>query len=189
MTKGNGAETPSSKIATALATLYLAIRFNGEVNGGRIDVSIYQRDVVIRTGGPDLLLPSFPEATLDDLGAGAGNIVQIALGASALSADEALLDVFGPLASIADPNLLGIRVMINQMRNAFAHNPWRPKWVIRKAYRRVYPIVLDDGVEFTFDATNLDGDGLMPDQFGDLKCWVDLLLHCERLVASHPDHV
>jgi hypothetical protein len=59
--------------------------------------------------------------------------------------------------------------MVNQLRNAFAHNPWRPKWKIcsQKA-RKSYPIELDDGTKFTFDVTSLDGDDLKPDQVGGL---------------------
>jgi len=43
MANGHGTETPANKLATAQATLELAIRLNAEVNTGRIDASIYQR--------------------------------------------------------------------------------------------------------------------------------------------------
>jgi hypothetical protein len=186
MTNGHGTETPASKMSTALATLGLAIRLNAEVNEGRIDVSIFQRGVTIHTGGAGLRLPESPEATQADLDHGIYNIVQIALGASALTADETLSQVFGSFGSTTEPNLLGIRVMVNQMRNAFAHNPWRPKWRIRHSFRKAYPIILDNGNEFIFDATNLDGDGLNPGQFGGLEGWVELLQRCERLVNENP---
>ncbi|OYQ04459.1 hypothetical protein [Pseudomonas mandelii] len=187
MSNGHGIETPASKIATALATLGLAIRLNAEVNQKRIDVSIFHRAVNIHTGGDGLRLPAYPQATQADLNDGIYNIVQIALSTSALTADEAMLQVFGPIASIKASNLLGIRIMINQVRNAFAHNPWRPRWVVYEKYRKAYQIVLDGGTEFTFDATSLDGNGLNPDQFGGLERWVEVLQQCERLVANHPD--
>lgn len=173
-------------MSTALATLGLAIRLNAEVNAGRIDVSIFQRGVTIHTGGEGLRLPESPETTQADLDHGIYNIVQIALSASALTADETLLQVFGSFDSSTEPNLLGIRVVVNQMRNAFAHNLWRPKWCIRKSLRKAYPIILDNGNEFTFDATNLDGDGLNPGQFGGLERWIEVLQHCERLVSDAP---
>lgn len=72
--------------------------------------------------------------------------------------------------------------MIHQLRNAFAHNPWRPKWVVFTKYKNTYPIALDDKTAFTFDATNLDGDGVKPEQVGGLEFWVKLLQYCERLV-------
>jgi hypothetical protein len=112
------------------------------------------------------------------------NLMLIALSASALTADETLDEVFGNLSTETDTNRLGIRVMVNQLRNAFAHNPWRPKWRVFKKYRNTYPIVLGDGTQITFDATNLDGDGVKPEQVGGLEFWVKLLQHCERLVSS-----
>jgi hypothetical protein len=52
--------------------------------------------------------------------------------------------------------------------------------VIFPQHRKSYPIELDDGSKFTFDATNLDGDGLKPDQVGGLEFWTKLLEHCAR---------
>jgi hypothetical protein len=74
--------------------------------------------------------------------------------------------------------------MVNQLRNAFAHSPWRPKWKVFSKYRNIYPITLDDGSSFTFDARSLDGDGVKSEQVGGLEFWVKLLQHCERLVSS-----
>lgn len=180
---GHGTETPANKIATAQATLGLAMRLSAEVEAGRIDKSIYSRSVTILTGGPGVRLPAFPQATVTDLKHGIFNIALIALSASALTVDEALDEVFGKVASDKDPSRVGIRVMVNQLRNAFAHNPWRPRWVVFAKYRSAYPIKLDDGSTFTFDATNLDGQLLKPEQVGGLEFWVKLLRHCEGLVT------
>jgi len=183
MANGHGIETPANKIATAQATLGLAMRLNAEVEAGRIDRSIYSRDVTIFTGGPGVRLPAFPEATATDLKDGMFNIVLIALSASALTVDETLDEVFGKAASDTDPGRVGIRVMVNQLRNAFAHNPWRPRWLVYAKYRNAYPITLDDGSTFTFDATNLDGQPVKPEQVGGFEFWVKVLRHCEELVA------
>lgn len=183
MTNGHGTETPANKLATAQATFGLAIRLNGEVSAGRIDESIFQREVKVITGGTGLALPAFPSGTPEDLKLGMFNLVLIALSASALTPDETLDEVFGTLSGESDANRLGIRVMVNQLRNAFAHNPWRPKWLVFPKYRNAYPIVLDDGSKFTFDATHLDGDGVKPEQVGGLEFWVKLLQHCEKIVT------
>jgi hypothetical protein len=182
MTNGHGIETPANKIATAQATLGLAVRLSGEVEAGRITTEMFRRGVTVHTGGAGLRLPPFPEGTDQDLRHGIFNIVLTALSASALSVDETLDEVFGNASTDTDPRLIGMRVMVNQLRNAFAHNPWRPKWVIFQKYRRSYPIELDEGSKFTFDATNLDGDGVKPEHVGGLEFWVKLLQHCERLV-------
>jgi hypothetical protein len=184
MANGHGIETPANKIATAQAVLGLAFRLNAEVTAGRIGVEIFRRNVTIITGDAGVVLPTFPEGTAEDLKLGSFNLVLISLSASALTADETLNEVFGKLSAEADFNRKSIRVMVNQLRNAFAHNPWRPKWVIFPKYQHAYPIVLDDGSTFIFDATSLDGDGVKPEQVGGLEFWTKLLQHCERLVGG-----
>lgn len=184
MANGHGTETPVNKIATAQAVLGLAFRLNSEVIAGRINPEIFKREVSIITGSSGVTLPAFPEGTDEDLKLGSFNLILIALSASALTMDETLEEVFGKLSTETDSNRLGIRVMVNQLRNAFAHNPWRPKWLVFQKYRNAYPINLDDGSIFTFDATLLDGDGVKPEQVGGLEFWVKLLQHCERLVSA-----
>lgn len=183
MTNGYGIETPANKIATALATLSLAFRLSDEVETGGINKEIFNREVSVHTGSTGMKVPVFADGTEEDLKFGIANIVLIALSASALTVDETLDEVFGNLASEQDPNKKGIRVMVNQLRNAFAHNPWRPKWVVFEKYRNIYPIELDDGSKFDFDARALDGDGIKPEHVGGLEFWVKLLQHCEKAVS------
>ena len=178
-----GLETPANKIATAQAVLSLTLRLSAEVHSGRIGADIYAHEVNVVTGNSGLLLRAAPESTIADLKAGMGNLNVIALSASALTLDETLDEVFGKLTNEKDPNLSSIRIMVYQLRNAFAHNPWRAKWLIFPKYRNYYSIVLDEGSKFTFNATNLDGKGVTPEQVGGLEFWVKVLQHCERLVS------
>lgn len=184
MTKGHGMETPANKIATAQAVLGLAFRLSAEVEAGRVNKEIFTREVIVHTGSKGVKVPVFPGGTEEDLKLGISNIVLIALSASALTADETLDEVFGDLATESDPNRKGIRIMVNQLRNAFAHNPWRPKWLVYQKYRNVYPIELCDGSKFEFDARTLDGNGIKPEHVGGLEFWVKLLQHCEKAVSS-----
>src|ERR1700730_171723 len=184
MTNGHGIETPANKIATAQAALGLAFRLSGDVEAGRITAEIFKRGVTVHTGGDGLELSPSPEKTDQNLKDEIFNIELNALSASALTVDETLEEVFGKAATDTDPTRIGIRVLVNQLRNAFAHTAWRPKWRIYPPYRKSYSIELDDGTTFTFDATSLDGDGLKPDQVGGLEFWMKLLQHCERLVGS-----
>lgn len=183
MANGIDIETPANKIATAQATFELAIRLNAEALAGRITSAIYAREVIVHTGGPGLRLPAFREGTSQDLQHGMSNIVLIALSASALTVDETLDEVFGEVGADSDAFRKGIRVLVNQLRNAFAHNPWRPRWLVFKQYQGVYPITLDDGSAFSFDSTHLDGQPIKPEDVGGLEFWIKLLQHCERLVA------
>lgn len=182
MTNGHGIETPANKIAVAQANLGIALRLNGEVEKDRITVEILKRGVTVHTGGAGVRLPP-SEETDQDLKDGIYNIVLNATGASALTVDETLDDVFGKASTDKDPARLGIRVMVNQLRNAFAHNPWRPKWVNSQKYRSNYPIELDDGSQFTFDAAILHGD-VKQEHVGGLEYWTKLLQHCEKLVRK-----
>lgn len=184
MSNGHGIDTPANRIATAQAVLGLAFRLNSEAIAGRIGTEIFSREVTVITGGTGVTLPAFPDGTDEDLKLGSFNLVLIALSASALTTDETLDQVFGKLSAETDTNRRAIRVMVNQLRNAFAHNPWRPKWLVFPKYQDVYPITLDDGSTFTFDATTLDGDGVKPEQVGGLEFWVKLLQHCGRLVGA-----
>ncbi|MGZ3814826.1 MAG: hypothetical protein ACXVA0_24040 [Mucilaginibacter sp.] len=183
MTSEYGIETPANKIATAKAILCLAIRLSGEVESGRITSEVYKHSVTVHTGGQGLILPAYTEGNDQDLKTGISNIVFVALYASALTLDETLLEMFGAIKDDKNSAQKGIRVMINQVRNAFAHNPWRPKWVIHKPYRASYTIELEDKSKFTFDATNLDGDGVKPEHVGGLEFWMRLVQHCEKLVS------
>lgn len=179
---GEGIETPANKIATAQAVLSLSIRLSAEVESGRVNAEIFKRDVRVLTGGKGLSIPAFPNATDVDLKHGIANIVLIALSASALTLDETLTEVFGNLPENCNQIHFGTRVMVKQLRNAFAHNPWRPKWMIYPKYRKTYSIVLTDGSKFNFDATHLHGDGVKPEQIGGLEFWVKVLQDCEEQV-------
>lgn len=182
---GSGTETPANKIATANATLALAIRLTADVEQQRITSEIYKREVTIHTDGPGLRLPASPESTDEDLRNGIFNFVLLSLGSSALTLDETMDEVFGQTSADADRNRAALRTMIHQLRNAFAHNPFRPKWVIFPKYRRRYLIVLDDGSEFNFDATNLDGKQIKAEDVGGLEFWVKVLQHCEKLAVKN----
>ena len=184
MSNGSGIETPRTKLATAQATLGLAIRINSEVVAGRLRTTFYQREVVIHTGGNGLLLPADYRAGKQDLLDGTQNLVVMALGASALTLDETLDEVFGKPDFDPEVARRGLRVMVNQLRNAFAHNPWRPRWVIWPKYRAVHAITLGATSLPSFDATNLDGAGVKPEDVGGLESWVKILQHCEGIVPT-----
>lgn len=176
-------EAPRLKISTAEAGLGFAIRISAEINAGRIDQSIYLQEIKIETGGKGLILPRDPAATQVDLRAAAQNHILLALSASALTTDETLTEVFGELTKETDTNRSAIRTMVKQLRNAFAHSPWRPRWKIYPKDRNRYPIMLDEQSTFVFDAILLDGDGVKAEQVGGLEFWVKVLQHCERAVS------
>lgn len=144
MANAPGIETPANKIATAQAVLSLTFRLYAEVIAGRIDCELFKRQVTVFTGNTGVVLPPFQNGTDEDLRLGSLNLVHVGLSASALTTDETLDEVFGELFADVDSNRTAIRVMVKQLRNAFAHNPWRPKWRVAAKYRHAYPIVLNE---------------------------------------------
>ncbi|WP_157826847.1 hypothetical protein [Macromonas nakdongensis] len=140
--------------------------------------------MTIVTGGNDLLLPRNYLAGRQDLLDGTQNLVIMALGASALTLDETLDEVFGKPDSDPDPSRHGLRIMVNQLRNAFAHNPWRPRWVIRPKYRSAYLVELGTTILTTFNATSLNGEGVKPEDVGGLESWIKVLQYCEGIVPA-----
>jgi hypothetical protein len=56
--------------------------------------------------------------------------------------------------------MVGIRVMVNQLRNAFAHRPWRPTWIFKQQHLGVFPVVLDDNSRYDFDTWAPNGQAL-----------------------------
>ncbi len=180
----SGSETPRTKIATAQAALGLAVRINATAVSGRLRSTLYERGVTIFTGGNNLLLPPDYLAGRQDLLDGTQNLVIMALGASALTLDETLDEVFGKPDCDPDSSRRGLRIMVNQLRNAFAHNPWQPRWVIRPRYRSIYIVALGTTTLTTFNATNLDGEGVKPEDVGGLESWIRVLQHCEGIVPA-----
>jgi hypothetical protein len=123
MSNGHGIETSASRLATAKASLALALRLYSEVEAGRIRRTLYEREVAVYTGGAGVLIPKYFAASAEDLKSGTFNFVILALGGSALIADETLDDAFGKLSADSEQSRQGLRILINQLRNAFAHNP------------------------------------------------------------------
>jgi len=183
LSNGTGIETPRSRIATAQATLSLAIRLNSEVLAGRIRSTIYQYAVRIITGGPGLVVPPDYSATRQDLYDGTQNLVLISLGASALILDETLDEVFGKPDTDAHDRI-ALRVMVNQLRNAFAHNPWRPRWTVWPKYRSVHRVMLGEIHLHDFDAIDLNGQAIKPEDVGGMESWVKVLQYCKRIVPE-----
>ena len=177
-------DSPANRIGVALAVIALAARLSRAVRVGQIDESIYQHALVLDGGGSTALhLPPHPEATKGDLLAGIDNIMLLAVSGSALTTDEVLTDVFDRFDPTSADSITGLRVMVSQVRNAFAHRPWQPSWNIKPAHRGVFEVALANGMRFEFDTRNLHGERLKPEDFGGIEFWVSLLQYCQNIVG------
>ena len=177
-------DSPAKKMETAQASFAFALRLFAEVEAGRITTDIYKQEARVETGGGEITVPPFDDVTEKDLQVAINNLLLTSLYSSAIVTDEVLFDVFGKNdPNDPDQSRNGFRVIVRQLRNAFSHTPWYPRWLIRDINeRKAFPIKLDDGTTFTFDATSLHGSGLKLCQIGGMEFWVKLLAHCERIV-------
>lgn len=182
------AETAAQKMETVRASFSFACRLYVDVCEGRITTEIYKRDAYVTTGGEGVYIPSFEDATDEDLKSAINNMLLVAFYSSAIATDQILCDIFdGNYLEDTDQSKKGIRVLVRLLRNAFSHNPWYPQWKISKNQRKSFPIKLDDGSCFSFDATKLHGSGIQPIQIGGVEFWIKLLAHCEHLVSKKPE--
>ena len=88
------------------------------------------------------------------------NLFIISMGGCIIATDEALVDKFGKFSkSLLEGNinnLVAIRALVFQIRNAFAHRPTAPEWRFNDPiYERVYRIVGSD-LDLTVDLRNLN---------------------------------
>ncbi len=182
MTFGYGIETPEGKIGAAGTSLSLALRLCAAASDGRLSPEIYAKGVIVASSAQTVRVPPEPEKTKDDLELETSNLVILALGASAVIVDEALDAKFGQKDPLQTTGLWAMRAMVYQLRNAFAHNPLRPKWSIKGKYHRQYQVEVE-GTKFLFDATALDGKPVDPGHIGDFHFWSHILDYSGRIVV------
>ena len=108
----------------------------------------------------------------------------MALGGSALTLNETLGEFFGKPELDPEPNRRGLRVMVNQLRNAFAYSPRCPTWVIRPTLRMRHPTGVNGQVIASFNAESLNSAGVKPEDVGGLETWVKVLQYCESIVPD-----
>ena len=171
----------SERMATASAMLAYAFRISSEITSDRIGPEICNRAVNIITGDVGVHLEPDPSVTREELTAWSKNMVMLALYGSALTCDE-LLDSTC-ISDSQDESDIGIVVLVNQLRNAFAHSPWQPRWRIFSKYRKAYPITLANGARFTFPAHKLNGEYVKPGDYGGREFWLAVLKQCEGMVV------
>jgi len=154
----------AERIATSRTMLVFAFRVQSEIYEGRLGPGICSRAVNIVTGGPGVHLTPDDHVSSDELHAWAQNMSLLALYGSALTCDE-MLNSLG-VSRDGDTGPACVRVLVNQVRNAFAHSPWQPKWRIFEKYRRDYVVELANGACHTFAAGHLDGEFIKPEDYG-----------------------
>ena len=121
----------------------------------------------------------------------------ITLGTTAISMNKALEVVYGKEFDTADTSPEGsARVLIYQIRCAFAHDPLNPVWTPNVTqYNRMYRVTvqvrrpsgeLTTSREIEFHPPSLKSKPLSPEHFGGLGGYLGLLHYYLAKVEAHP---
>jgi hypothetical protein len=165
-------DTPIDAIRNALDLVIYGFHVFAAVNAGRFTPDTFLRPLRIHTGGPGITIDK--TYTADQFKGAAWNLMLSALETSAIATDTAL-ESLGPRNSEDTSDLGSARNIVYQIRNAFAHNPFHPRWHCDQRYRRIYRVT-PIGVEFDGQACN--GQEWKPEHFGGLEGYLALLLFC-----------
>lgn len=173
-----------ARIDTALGSLVLAMRLEAACHVNRLTPELLDRGVTVVTGGPGLRLPPPESNSKEVLLDGLHNLKILALGGSAIVIDQALNELFGPKKPYDNSNLGNARAILYMFRCGFAHEQHFPRWSVKPKYKREFEVALLDGQKMKFDARNLDGSGIKPEQFGGLEAYIGLTRLCRSLAKE-----
>lgn len=182
---GEAITSPASKLENAFAMIILAIRFAEACDSGHIPDTFGQREVRIDTDGPGLTVAPerYSKAKLVDV---SFNVFLMAVGQTAIVADQALDQAFGP----KDPSDLSARGsarnIIYAIRNAFAHEPLRPSWRIKGKYARRCEVSLPR-VHTVSRGDALNKQRQKGEDFGGWEGYIELLKFCHEEVSQAPN--
>lgn len=122
------------------------------------------------------LTQRYDNQALDDL---SYNLIISVAGTCAIQMDTALDELFGTnKQENPDTDIASLRAAVYMLRCAFAHNPLRPVWEARASYQKRFQIPT---INFSLDATQLDGRNLMPNQFGGWEGFARLIQYCMEI--------
>ena len=152
------------------------------VERGAIHPETFVRRLRIDTNGEGL---HFGQACnrqgLDDL---SFNLMFGTLAVSVIQIDTALDQAFGATTKRPEPpdELGAARSIVCMLRCAFAHNPLVPIWEVRNPYyRRLFDV---PSIHVAVDFSGLNGQTLVPNQFGGWEGFTRLALFCRDAANS-----
>ena len=130
----------------------------------------------------------------EELQAESRNLMLITLGTTAISTNRALEIVYGKRVNPNDTSPEGsARVLLYQIRCAFAHDPLNPIWAPHHGkYNRQYELAFktptDEPITYhcKFNPSLLDGKPLKPKHIGGMKGYLGLLHYFLANVEAHP---
>ncbi len=165
-------QTPFEAVGSALDLFIFTFYLYGAVSEGRIKPEDFPSPLRILTESAPLTVDR--KYTSLELRGVAWNLLLAAESTSAIVTDTKL-ESLGPRNSNDTSDLGSARNIIYCIRNAFAHNPFRPHWRCDERYQRTY---LVKAINVRFDGKLCNGKELKPDDYGGLQGYMRLLGFC-----------
>lgn len=187
------AETPAIVIQAAIDAFVFASFVRDAIFEGRITPTTFRGQIKLDAGGYGLNIQK--AFSPDDLVAGAGNVVLMALGTTAIATDKAMDIVFGGKRPDETTDLGSARAIIYQVRCAYAHDPLNPVWKPKLTkYNKKYCVTVEvpkqsDGTvsrQIEFDPDKLNEKPVEFEHLGGLGGYMSLLHYCLKKVKEHP---
>jgi hypothetical protein len=188
-------ETPVQAIKSAIHLFVFACFFADAIDQKLITPKSFREQIRLDEGGRGLDLQAvFVD---DQLKAHARNMTLMALGTTAIAANKAMETVFGNQFDPADTSPDGsARVILYQIRCAFAHDPLNPVWTpntnrYNHTYRVTVQVTRGSGGTIArsieFHPPTLKNKHLSADDFGGLSGYMALLHYYLDKVEHHPN--
>ena len=188
------AETPVQVIKSSINLFVFACFLEDAVKQGLITSTSFQEQIRIDEGGRGLDFKATFSA--DQLNTHTRNMILMTLGTTAIAMNKALEVVYGKEFDPADTSPAGsARVLIYQIRCAFAHDPLIPIWTPNvKRYDHRYRVTVqikrpsggpNTNREIEFHPPSLKNKHLSSDDIGGLDGYMGLLHYYLAQVEGH----
>ncbi len=186
------AVTPVQVIQSSVNMLVFASFLEDAIRQGGITPKVFKEELRI---GREEDSVSFKVAwTPELLRDSSRNNTLMALGNTAIGTQKAVEVLYGPTNPMDTSPIGSARVILYQIRCAFAHDPLNPKWTPHvEKYNRTYEVFLyvkgssgSVGRKISLHPPSLDTKRLSPEDFGGIAAYLDLLRHFLSKAEAHP---
>ena len=147
-----------------------------------ISPRVFAYPLTVATNGEGLnILKSY---TVEQLEVAAWNQLLAAVAISAIATDEALDETLGQKTNATlegATELDAARVVIAQIRNAFAHEPLRPTWACTAGYHRQYAVA---SINVTWNGGLVHDQQFKAEDFGGWKAYARLMRFAQEAVTA-----
>lgn len=151
------------KIDKALYSLMLSIRLHGAFRKNLLDLKPFKMGYKLDEPN-GATMKEEPNLDLNELLIDSQNLQVISLGASSITLDNAL-NILGEKKPDSKETIDCVRCIIFQIRNAYAHNPLDPTWVVtRRTHRKTFVFEIDN-LNYSIDLENINGQKLESKHF------------------------